>query len=492
MSGSNPARKSVDQLLSDFDNLGTGAGGTGTASNAAGNAAHKDAQSLLDDLDSLVQKPRAPAAASAAAPAPALAPAPAASSGPAQAAGTSAAAAAAAAAAAVSSSSSAPPKASEPAFSSTQSSALGTGASWGSWGAVWSSAARLADQARAELEKRAPPLTVSGISADGSIQTEKAVPSAQAQAQAQEASANAAHAANAAAAAAQGVLGRGFKFAEGVRGYVKESGWDKIGEDLTRVGRKGLNEIINAVAPPIAAHEVLQVTLSHDMIGYDGIETVVFQVLAKVMEQVERNDIEHQLVVNKAPKGGSLPKSHEDNPELQERDLNAVEGFDAAFKLAEAELDALIKARPPPKETVTPAPAAAAAAAAAPSSEAGTSGSGSESAPTVGSLTLPITECPLFIRVQPLSAPLPGFSATGSDQTAKSAPSKHLFFVVVLRDPLHGLRHQVVSQSVPRSWMDVNFETNAWVEQALVDVLHNALSIVGQDYVHGRSVAGSS
>ncbi|KAK0525489.1 hypothetical protein OC842_005486 [Tilletia horrida] len=460
MSGSNPARKSVDQLLSDFDNLGTGAGGTGTASNAAGNAAHKDAQSLLDDLDSLVQKPRAPAAASAAAPAPALAPAPAASSGPAQAAGTSA-AAAAAAAAAVSSSSSAPPKANEPAFSSTQSSALGTGASWGSWGAVWSSAARLADQARAELEKRAPPLTVSGISADGSIQTEKAVPSAQAQAQAQEASANAAHAANAAAAAAQGVLGRGFKFAEGVRGYVKESGWDKI-----------------------------------DMIGYDGIETVVFQVLAKVMEQVERNDIEHQLVVNKAPKGGSLPKSHEDNPELQERDLNAVEGFDAAFKLAEAELDALIKARPPPKETVTTAPAAAAAAAAAPSSEAGTSGSGSESAPTVGSgsasLTLPITECPLFIRVQPLFAPLPGFSATGSDQTAKSAPSKHLFFVVVLRDPLHGLRHQVVSQSVPCSWMDVNFETNAWVEQALVDVLHNALSIVGQDYVHGRSVAGSS
>lgn len=39
---------------------------------------------------------------------------------------------------------------------------------------------------------------------------------------------------------------------------------------------------MNVVAPPIAEHEVIQVTLSHDMIGYDGVETLVYRGLARV------------------------------------------------------------------------------------------------------------------------------------------------------------------------------------------------------------------
>ncbi|KAE8222833.1 hypothetical protein CF319_g4043 [Tilletia indica] len=469
----NPARDSVDKLLSDFDNLGTGP--TASSANAsAGSAAHKDAQSLLDDLDSLVQTPRpGPAgalssaqAAPSAAPVPASEPRAQAPSAP---------------------SPSEASKASNPSniASAASTSGAGAGANWGSWGTIWSSAARLADQARIEIEKRAPPLTVSGTSADGSIVTEEVGSN-----NVQEASANAANAANAAAAAAQGVLGRGFKFAEGVRGYVKESGWDKIGEDLTRAGRKGLKEIINAVAPPIAAHEVLQVTLSHDMIGYDGIETVVFQVLAKVMEQVEQSDVEHQLVVNKAPKrpGGSLPKQSDDGLDAQHRDLNAVEGFDAAFKLAEAELAALIKSRPPPKERTAPTPTPATSESTATQPNTATDEK-SDPSTDPNALTLPITECPLFIRVQPVFGPLPGHTAAATATSDADGISKHLFFVIVLQDPLHGLRHQTVSQAVPWSWMAVPFETNAWVEQALVDVLQGALSIVGQDYVHGRSVA---
>ncbi|KAL9938753.1 hypothetical protein V8E36_002472 [Tilletia maclaganii] len=475
MSGTTPSRKSVDQLLSDFDNLGTGAPGGAAGGKNAGGQAHKDAQSLLDDLDSLVQAPRAPATGSSPA-APATAPA----SAPAQ---------ASAPALGPAFSQQPTPSAAAPQQADAQltPSASGTSstAGWGSWGSVWSSAARLADQARAEIEKRAPPLTVSGISADGSIQTEKSLEGdSAATAAAQQATAQA-------AAAAQGVLGRGFKFAEGVRGYVKESGWDKIGEDLTRAGRKGLKDIINAVAPPISAHEVLQVTLSHDMIGYDGIETVVFQVLAKVMEQVDRNDIEHQLVVNKAHNrpGGSLPKQQDEAGAEQNTDLNAVEGFEAAFKLAEAELAALIKARP--ASVPEPAGASSQTPAPVPASASGTAPAPDQSGDSK-SLTLPVTECPLFIRVQPLVAPLPGAPESTSSTASPSAASKYLFFVILLHDPLHGLRHQVISSSIPWSWMSVSLETNAWVEQALVDVLHGALSIVGQDYVHGRSVTSSA
>lgn len=45
---------------------------------------------------------------------------------------------------------------------------------------------------------------------------------------------------------------------------------------------RSLTELINAVAPPIAEHEVIQVSLSHDMVGYDGVETLVYRGLAKV------------------------------------------------------------------------------------------------------------------------------------------------------------------------------------------------------------------
>lgn len=41
---------------------------------------------------------------------------------------------------------------------------------------------------------------------------------------------------------------------------------------------------MNVVAPPIVEHEVIQVTLSHDMIGYDGVESLVYRALARVSE----------------------------------------------------------------------------------------------------------------------------------------------------------------------------------------------------------------
>lgn len=181
--------------------------------------------------------------------------------------------------------------------------------------------------------------------------------------------------------------------------------------------------MINAVAPPIAAHEIIQVTLSHDMIGYDGISDVTYQVLAKVMEQVQQSSgTEQQLIVNKAPvdTSASKPKAGEDG---QERDLNQVDGFAAAFRLAKANLDECIKkhevAAPPPK-TVSAAAAAA---------------------------SLPITTCPVFVRIQACFAPIPGV-----DESDDAAHSQSLFFLILLQDPQHGLSHKTVSQAVPTSW----------------------------------------
>jgi hypothetical protein len=94
------------------------------------------------------------------------------------------------------------------------------------------------------------------------------------------------------------------KWSAGVMEYVKNAQLDKIGsfsalsspvglyeftrfrlflgQDITRSGLSALTDILNAVAPPIAEHEVIQVWLSHDMEGYDGVETLVYRALSRV------------------------------------------------------------------------------------------------------------------------------------------------------------------------------------------------------------------
>lgn len=101
-----------------------------------------------------------------------------------------------------------------------------------------------------------------------------------------------------------------------------------------------MTDLLNVVAPPISEHEVIQVWLGHDMKGYDGIESLVYRALARVssmillhyqpntlqiLEQVEGGD----LIVNRGNE--SRPK---DAPE-EVRDLNVVEGLEAAIKLAQ-------------------------------------------------------------------------------------------------------------------------------------------------------------
>lgn len=56
----------------------------------------------------------------------------------------------------------------------------------------------------------------------------------------------------------------------------------RLGQDLKRVGLSTFTEILNVVAPPISEHEVIQVWLSHDMRGYEGVESIVYTALARV------------------------------------------------------------------------------------------------------------------------------------------------------------------------------------------------------------------
>ena len=54
------------------------------------------------------------------------------------------------------------------------------------------------------------------------------------------------------------------------------------------MGLSTLTDILNVVAPPISEHEVIQVWLSHDMKGYDGVENLVYRGLARVSNLCSR------------------------------------------------------------------------------------------------------------------------------------------------------------------------------------------------------------
>lgn len=187
------ATADVEALLSSLDDLSTsaspappaeasasasasGAGGdTPTGGKAAG-----DAQSLLDDLDDLVQRRAATPrrTASSAVPAPAAA-----------------SASTDAAAQAASSSTPSPPSSDAATAAQAQESAQtqAGGGGWG-WSSAWSSAAKLADQARAEIERR-------------TRESEQA----------------------------RELQARTWGIAQGVRGFVKDAGLEKFGEWRARV-----------------------------------------------------------------------------------------------------------------------------------------------------------------------------------------------------------------------------------------------------------------
>lgn len=57
-----------------------------------------------------------------------------------------------------------------------------------------------------------------------------------------------------------------------------------IGNDFKALGLSTLNDILNVVAPPISEHEVIQVYLSHDMQGYEGVESLVYRALLRVSD----------------------------------------------------------------------------------------------------------------------------------------------------------------------------------------------------------------
>ena len=96
--------------------------------------------------------------------------------------------------------------------------------------------------------------------------------------------------------------------------------------------QSALTQLINTVAPPISAHETLELWLCHPMVGYAGVEGVVYRAWTAILEQTESGE----LVVVWSPPPASAG--------LDERGLYPADGWTAAWELAKKEIEA-VKAR---------------------------------------------------------------------------------------------------------------------------------------------------
>ncbi|KAG2044267.1 maintenance of telomere capping protein 1 [Suillus americanus] len=236
------------------------------------------------------------------------------------------------------------------------------------------------------------------------------------------------------------------KLGEGVLEYAKTAQLDKLGQDFKRVGLSTLTDILNVVAPPISEHEVIQVWLSHDMKGYDGVESLVYRSLARVMEQVEGGD----LIVNRGDE--SKPK---ESATGTPRDFNSVDGYDAALRLAQANLDEFIKTN-------------------------------SKKTPKESSVQNPVTYSSVYLRIQPFftSFILPQ-PVDISGESTETPEQSNLQFLLHLSDPEHKLVHTTITQAVPGSWLQI-WDDYDWVEDLVAECLRVGIEVIGQDYIVAR------
>lgn len=134
--------------------------------------------------------------------------------------------------------------------------------------------------------------------------------------------------------------------------------------------------------------------------------------------------------------------------------MNAVDGYEAASKLAKANLEELIKI----KEESKPQ-------AAAPGSAA--------------------TYSYVYLRIQPYYAATPTPSGSDDKGKEKAASLRNLQFLLMFTDPGHNLVHSTVSQPVPEIWLGL-WDSYDWVEELVAETMRLSVEVIGQEYVVAR------
>ena len=276
--------------------------------------------------------------------------------------------------------------------------------------------------------------------------------------------------------------------------------------------------ILQTMAPPISAHERLQIHTTHDILGYPSLDPIVYSVFARVMAQVEGGDL---LVIQRGTesrardrsvsdvgyRGGVLGSARgwSDGPwwrdTQRKRDIGAVHGVTEGTKLARANAEAY-------------------------ATEFFASRGGLEEAAKHATEILsesnPVRSSDIFLAIQAIE------QTENADLFAESQKPKAdeksgvvepepkdlsiNVFAIYLYDPIHSITFSTLSQSFPAQWsvwMDSGadapdglpesiqemiesggVDAREWVAEWLEETLSLAIGVVAQRYVAKRMGVG--
>lgn len=212
-----------------------------------------------------------------------------------------------------------------------------------------------------------------------------------------------------------------------------------------------ITSILDAIVPPIPPHELLQVHITHDMIGYPSLEKDIHRVFSTVISTVDageffvyRHGAGFGSSSNVKSKGTYSTQGWSDgewwytndNPETAiRRDLNSVSGVMEARKLAAANGMSFAS------------DFIAANMAALRGRRAGLGSDDTDSSGVVGTNHI-------FLSIQPVLHRLPTDHGSSGSDTGSDSTDDLISFIVHLHDPAHALTFDTVSQSFPREWID--------------------------------------
>ena len=269
--------------------------------------------------------------------------------------------------------------------------------------------------------------------------------------------------------------------------------------------------LLQTIAPPISSHERLQIHITHDLTNYPTLDPLIYQVLSRVMSQVEGGDL---MVVQRGYEAGPKRDSKELSRPLgswhdgpwwrsgERRSINAIKGAVEGSKLVRASAEGYAE-------------------------EYFASRGGVEQAAKRATETLsdsnPTRDSEIFLAIQAISQPVakdmfvaaPSSEPEGQvKEAADEKNAEEVLFAVYLHDPIHGIAFQAVSQALPGQWIEWldapsggegtlpesieeiiasgGIDPREWVSEWVEETLSLAVGTLAQRYVARRMGVGES
>ncbi|KAK3725943.1 hypothetical protein LTR37_000091 [Vermiconidia calcicola] len=312
------------------------------------------------------------------------------------------------------------------------------------------------------------------------------------------------------------------RWAEQVKGYGVNL--QSLSTDIRSRALPTFTSLISHIAPPISAHERLQIHITHDILHYPSLDPLIYSTFSRVMSQVEGGDLlviqrgsESRSRATSEPQGyrgavlGGGSSGWTDGPWWREegvkRDLGAVPGLKEGTRLVRVSAESYAKEFFEPRGGVEEA---------------------AKRATETLSGSNPTRSSDIFLAIQAISfaGDKDFFAADARAEQEKQnepaevvdatpdEPEEEICFAIYLHDPIHSLSFSALSQPFPQkwaSWLDASpnsedpsalpediqqiiesggVDPREWVAEWMEEVLSLGVGVVAQRYVARRMGVG--